>query len=635
MSKLRSSRRADAGFTLPELLVAIVVLSLIIGAIAQALITMLDNNAAPSARFSDSVNAQITGTYFVRDVQGASAVTTDQTLYSSGSYSITSPQVCGPASGAGTLLVAFYRPAGSNGTASSPALDVGYWLQGTGTSSEIDRYACSLNSTTFASTQTSIVAMATPPPGTITGNNASILSVKTDITPTQFATTASGHWTPVSSYTITVGATTLSTTGSVMKVASTVGFTTSGSIVLTVTTTQGAQTVTCTGTSTYTVNSVSLPEFTGCTVTSGSYTVAADSPVTQANISGIQTTVSEPASSYQYNLLGTPLVGSAVSTAPPGNGPTLLTLGADGLSLNGTGSNSCLLDPLSNSAKICVNGNILVDGGVVSCGTGGVYATGGIETAGSGSCNGSTIPQTAPIGDPLLGVLPPCFDPVVSLPTYADATAGQDASNYEKPGIYTGTLSGTLEPGVYVIEGGIGTVSMAPLSSTDTYFKENAGSTYDSTSGALLYFPGPSGAYGAGSACWTEPTSTVYGVGAAVSLAPLDSSQSSYYFGTTGVGGLWAWQDATNSTGLSLSGNINVCSGNAYGSSNATYNSQCGNTSGTATSAQIYGMGYFPAADFSASGNPGMYMGRLEVAGYNPGSGTPYVDLTGAMASGG
>lgn len=77
-SLARESRNVtDSGFTLIELLIVTLVLPLVIGAIAIALISVFSLQSSTSGRISDSGDAQVTSANFESDVQGASLLTTD------------------------------------------------------------------------------------------------------------------------------------------------------------------------------------------------------------------------------------------------------------------------------------------------------------------------------------------------------------------------------------------------------------------------------------------------------------------------------------------------------------------------------------------------------------------------------
>ena len=82
--------QAEGGFTLVELLIVVVVLPIVVGAIALALMSVLNLQGGVSNRLSNSADAQIVSAHFVSDVQGASLITT--------TASPTSPVDCGTSS---------------------------------------------------------------------------------------------------------------------------------------------------------------------------------------------------------------------------------------------------------------------------------------------------------------------------------------------------------------------------------------------------------------------------------------------------------------------------------------------------------------------------------------------------------
>ena len=105
---------SDAGFTLVELLVVLVIMPLIIGAIAAAIIVSYQDSGLAQNRIADSSNAQISSEYFIRDVQGARyAYVPQQPCSSTNPCSQAQPYpVCtgthpDPTS---SLLLALYRP---------------------------------------------------------------------------------------------------------------------------------------------------------------------------------------------------------------------------------------------------------------------------------------------------------------------------------------------------------------------------------------------------------------------------------------------------------------------------------------------------------------------------------------------
>jgi prepilin-type N-terminal cleavage/methylation domain-containing protein len=67
--RVKPRPRGDAGFTLVELLLAIVVLGIIAVPLGDALISFFRNTTATSDRLAESHDAQISSAYFAQDVQ--------------------------------------------------------------------------------------------------------------------------------------------------------------------------------------------------------------------------------------------------------------------------------------------------------------------------------------------------------------------------------------------------------------------------------------------------------------------------------------------------------------------------------------------------------------------------------------
>ena len=474
-----------------------------------------------------------------------------------------------------------------------------------------------------------------------------------DFTPSQFASAASAGWTSTSAQTILTAAVSDLSTTTTLTVASTYGFTVGTlngvncSISSTVSQYSGCSGATLTvqtttGTATMTCKSVTTTQFGTCSETSGGAVAAASSAVvTQANVAGIQIAVLEPASKYKYSLLGSPRSGISPSALPNGPFPSLLSLGTGGLTLTGNGSYTCTLG--NNGDKICVNGSIVVDGGTISCSTSGIYSsTGQISSAqGATLCNGAPVSASPVVPDPVAPLLPSCFEISASLEPIYPTNPSTDSSGYDIPGIYTGSLSGTLEPGVYVADGGVGDVTIAPPDSNDSYFSQNS-SGFDSTSGVLIYLPALHGTYS--SSCVTLPqgVTTLPSVStSSLKVAPLTSAQSTYWFGGNGaLGDMWLWQDKANTQQMSqASGNGAACSGKVYnynsGSNTATANtvfsSACVHGSSTSfTTGDFFGLTYMPSGILAAHGNGQMIFGRLISGGVVPTNGAPGLTLTGA-----
>ena len=161
----RRSRRTDAGFTLPELLVAIVIMPLIIGAVATAVITLF-NQTSPNdphgaqTRLLASDDAQLTSAYYVRDVESA---TTIYTPGGGGTWDYSTWQPCG----SGTPLLGLQWANGST--------EVLYSVS-TGASPALDRYFC--GSTTSKATLAANIfnGLSNPSPSLTTNNGDVVLS---------------------------------------------------------------------------------------------------------------------------------------------------------------------------------------------------------------------------------------------------------------------------------------------------------------------------------------------------------------------------------------------------------------------------------------------------------------------------
>ena len=120
---LRRLRDAgDDGFTLIELVVALVILPLIMGAIAFAIFVTLQDQSGLSTKISDSVDSQVTSTYFVRDVESALYLTTDKAPPTTPWKSSAGASVCGTGT---SLLVSFAWP--STTDALTYETVVSYW----------------------------------------------------------------------------------------------------------------------------------------------------------------------------------------------------------------------------------------------------------------------------------------------------------------------------------------------------------------------------------------------------------------------------------------------------------------------------------------------------------------------------
>lgn len=84
MSRLGSLAANQSGFTLMELLVAIVILGVIMGPVAASVIAVIHNTASTQQRLTESHDAQISTAYFGNDVQSAGVTGTVTSGYDSG-----------------------------------------------------------------------------------------------------------------------------------------------------------------------------------------------------------------------------------------------------------------------------------------------------------------------------------------------------------------------------------------------------------------------------------------------------------------------------------------------------------------------------------------------------------------------
>jgi prepilin-type N-terminal cleavage/methylation domain-containing protein len=73
-SRFARVRRSEDGFTLIELVIVLVIMPIIVGGVAAAIIASLQNQGTEYNRLADSSDAQITSTNFVRDVQSATSL---------------------------------------------------------------------------------------------------------------------------------------------------------------------------------------------------------------------------------------------------------------------------------------------------------------------------------------------------------------------------------------------------------------------------------------------------------------------------------------------------------------------------------------------------------------------------------
>lgn len=587
----RASADRDSGFTLIELLVSLTILSVIMGAIAAAVIVGVRTAQTTTNRLSDTTDAEITSAYYVRDVQGATYLIAP-TGAPTAPYSATSPEVC-PPSNPGTLLLGVYHPEITiSSTIEQPTLDVGYWEQ----NGSITRYDCSLSST-YTATETSAAVIAQHVVATNSSTGAIEPAV---IEPAEFQSTTS--WVPAVATTYITGVTT-SGGKTVLTLESVTGLASSGDV--NVATTLGN--VLLTGCSLDSIN------FTyTCSPASG--TISAGQQISQNSISDVSISVTQAPTptlnqssatgqvEYHYSLSAAPRLqapwGAAagltsaggISPYVPGSGgtaQTLLTLSQSGVNLSG--HNTLTVD----------SGGAQVDAGSASCG-GSSSTSISPSTGFTGSPGVTSSCQTIYPGtyqpDPLAPYLPSCAP--AEADGYTTSTGG--VLTYT-PGRYTATISIPsstksvvyFEPGVYELDGGISVKSSSGIEIAP-----------DATGGILFYVPGTNTTAGCDSAS-TSSASVNLGAQGALGLPPLTEAQSIAAFdGNPNLGGVSIWQDASNSNGASFGGG---------------------------SSATAAGLSYLPSAIVSLSGGGQTYLGELICAGINlvGGGGGNGLNLTG------
>lgn len=539
----------ESGFTLVEMLVAMVILPLVIGAAAAVIISSQRNTNSVSARLSDSSDAQLTAANFVRDVQGASLLTTD-------AAPTTGPTVCGSGE---MLLLALDRP-GTNG------LSIGYWEvkipSPNAITYQVVRYSCVGGTTSSAVVSQSV-------------NPATQTVADIDTPSSSYGNPAAG-WIPSAAVTTVPSPTILTGSGDSIPLASTAGFAIgSGTspqplVFLADLGTAGSgpylpETVECTG------GTAGTPGiFTGCSLGSG--TIDAGTPVSQpSSVTAVHLTVSEVSSSYTFGLRSTPRVLSSISGGniagipgtPPGTGsggngngggtggccgagnggPALLTLGP-GVSVQG-----------ATNSSLTVIGLVSVNGGTLAC-TGSPTVTASLGYLAEGgssaidSCAQGPVTQiNTAVPDPLRGVDEP-FNPLPTAGTqFSTGSTGYKSGLPCPSGVWTIPLPAgcALEPGLFELDAG--------------YCANNQNLTMASGSGpqgVLLYIPPTASPCGSTNAPNCSGVHVPYSFdmegNASLNVPGLLPAQALAIFGDTGMEYVVLWQDISNANDLKVGG---------------------------------------------------------------------------------
>ncbi|MGO8859373.1 MAG: hypothetical protein ACLQRH_01180 [Acidimicrobiales bacterium] len=160
-----SPRRSEGGFTLIELLIVTLVLPMVIGAIAVALVAVFSLQGSVSGRITGSSDAQLVSSNFVSDVQDASMIIAPSPT--PGAPSGQSPGTCGTG---GTEVLSLQSV-----TSSGTPTEISYLTVPEGSTYALVRNVCQNGSLTPTSTST--VSNNAPSSQTVSVTCASTLTV--------------------------------------------------------------------------------------------------------------------------------------------------------------------------------------------------------------------------------------------------------------------------------------------------------------------------------------------------------------------------------------------------------------------------------------------------------------------------
>jgi hypothetical protein len=330
--------RADGGFTLIELLVVTLILPLVIGAVAVALISVFSLQNSVGNRFSDSGDAQVVSSNFESDVQGASMVTVPAPPAVN---VLQTPPTGGPApceTSVESLSTSSYEVLGLEMGKEANVTEVSYidvqTVSGGKTNNSLFRNSCQGDTlaTALSAGQKNITSLA------LTTGLSAAVNANDQLTIGSGASTQ----TVVVSSTASAGATSLN----VVAFTSTYSQPT-GTQLMDTTVNQAGISVVSRDVSpgqTACVTTVSAPTCP-TTVASSSWLATAGGSIT-----GVTLVVTEPASSYPYTLVGLPRSSSPPNQTVTVSAPTGTSCG---FATAGTGTYAttlCFVDFSSYSA---------------------------------------------------------------------------------------------------------------------------------------------------------------------------------------------------------------------------------------------------------------------------------------------
>jgi prepilin-type N-terminal cleavage/methylation domain-containing protein len=147
---LREGTADEAGFTLPELIMAITLLAIVMAPLALALMTSLRVIGRADQRFGDSRSSLISAAYFANDVESAQTV------------QVVDPSPCGGAAGV-TPVVSFLWADAASGKGATPTKEVSYVIDASDvTNKKLLRRYCTIGGP--ATTSTTAVSLGATAP---------------------------------------------------------------------------------------------------------------------------------------------------------------------------------------------------------------------------------------------------------------------------------------------------------------------------------------------------------------------------------------------------------------------------------------------------------------------------------------
>jgi prepilin-type N-terminal cleavage/methylation domain-containing protein len=498
------SRRGEEGFTLIELVIVIVILPIVVGGIAAALIAILQNETTTFNKVADSADAQLISANFARDVQSAALVTTSGSASSPGGecWPTTSPNwPSTPPAGSEPLLGLQWGQTVTR-TFTDGVLNGGTTLtSATADFTPADLYSAVTDSQGLIPIDDTI-ATVTPGDTTSVGLQPYPATGSTHrdiVTLTLKKTWVASYWyVPVTSGTKTtyelVRQFCLTSGGGIVGGSS--KFLSSSIVAHDLPANQGSATVTC---------GPSIPT-SQCTPTSLRTNTTW---LSTAGVTNISLSADEPASGYQFNLSATPRNSNGSSQGVSGllltgSGPSLNEPADDSLTVNGdldfNSSSGSAMGNFTSSLAVnaipgqpaiaedqCTNCNAVMANffGHTTC----ANSPASPACPATASLNGAVVvppipaptsPSAAgPVGSCSSGPNPSCTPGYYSTPLTLSGNV-----NFTSPGNYTFVDPVTFSSGSSVVFGSGQYTFMGGLSA-------GTGVSLSGT-GVFFYFPGPS-----------------------------------------------------------------------------------------------------------------------------------------------